>query len=70
MTQYDVSGRGALANIAHSQGFRAAANQGGNTFVKERSRVSSIKQKNRFIPMFPPQAPVDIAHIPKALADD
>jgi hypothetical protein len=45
MTQYDVSVRGALANIAHSQGFRAAANQGGNTFVKERSSVSSIKQK-------------------------
>jgi hypothetical protein len=46
MTQYDVSGRDALANIAHSQGFRAAADQGGSTFVEERSSVYSIKQKD------------------------
>jgi hypothetical protein len=26
--------------------------------------------KSRFIPVFPPQALVNIAHIPKALTDD
>jgi hypothetical protein len=69
ITQYDVSGRDSLANIAHSQGFRGAANQGGNTFVKN-AQVYPASNKSRFIPVFPRQALVDIAHIPKELTDD
>jgi hypothetical protein len=69
MNQYDVSGRDALANIAHSQGFRAAANKA-ETPLSRNARVYPALNKNRFILVFPPQASVDIAHIPKALTDD